>query len=390
MAVSPTGGFDPASVRADVDRIAREVVAPAADSVDRENRFPQEAVDALRAAGLLCVPVPVDCGGPGLTVVEQCALMRTLAGADASLGIVLLMHWTQLEMLARFGDTPQLRAFLREVQERQLLVASVNSEIAVRGTERASFCFVDGLGDGTFRLVKESPVISFGEYADAFCVTARRAADAAAGDQVMAVVRRDDTELTATGDWDAFGLRGSRSLSFHLEATGSDAMVVPRPYDKIVNEGGLPVTNVLWAHMWLGMAEAAAAKAHRFTRAKGAGTPEKPTVAPLRLAELATRLDALRGLVHLATARFEEVDGTEDAQGLAFIQQLQTLKVAGSDLLVEIVTRAFGILGLAGFRNGSEWSLGRQLRDAHGASLMVSNDAILGQNAQIMLVRRAL
>lgn len=381
---------DPAAVRAEVERIAREVAAPCADAVDRENRFPREAVDALREARLLSLPTPAEYGAAGVDVVEMSRLLGVLAGADASLGIVLLMHWSQLVVLARYGDTPALQAFQRECHDRQLLVASVNSEIAVRGNERASFCFVDDRGDGTFRLVKESPVISFGEEADAFLVTTRRSADSAPGDQVLALTRRAGTVLTPTGEWDALGLRGSRSLPFHVEAQGSLAEVIPTPYDRIINETGLPVNNVMWAHTWLGMAEAAAATAHRWTRKKGAGTPDKPATAPMRLAELVTRLDALRGLTHLASARFAEIDGTEEVQSLAFIQQLQTLKVAGSDLLVDVVTRSLSIIGLAGFKNGTEWSLGRQLRDAHGAGLMVNNDAILGQNAQLLLVRKTL
>jgi len=39
------------------------------------------------------------------------------------------------------------------------------------------------------------------------------------------------------------------------------------------------------------------------------------------------------------------------------------------------------ICGIQGYRNDSKLTLGRHLRDAMGASLMVNNDRILGQNA---------
>lgn len=46
------------------------------------------------------------------------------------------------------------------------------------------------------------------------------------------------------------------------------------------------------------------------------------------------------------------------------------------------------ICGIAGYRNDSKSSLGRHLRDAYGASLMVNNDRILGQSALMQVANR--
>jgi len=43
---------------------------------------------------------------------------------------------------------------------------------------------------------------------------------------------------------------------------------------------------------------------------------------------------------------------------------------------------------MAGYRNDSPYSLGRLLRDAQGAALMVNNDRIIANNAQLLLVHR--
>jgi acyl-CoA dehydrogenase len=50
------------------------------------------------------------------------------------------------------------------------------------------------------------------------------------------------------------------------------------------------------------------------------------------------------------------------------------------------VSEALAICGIAGYRNDSPYSLGRHLRDAHGAGLMVNNDRIYGNTAQMLLV----
>jgi acyl-CoA dehydrogenase len=43
---------------------------------------------------------------------------------------------------------------------------------------------------------------------------------------------------------------------------------------------------------------------------------------------------------------------------------------------------------MAGYREDSEFSLGRILRDAHGAALMINNDRINANSAQMLLIHR--
>jgi acyl-CoA dehydrogenase len=54
----------------------------------------------------------------------------------------------------------------------------------------------------------------------------------------------------------------------------------------------------------------------------------------------------------------------------------------------EIVARALGVCGISGYRCDSPYSLGRHLRDAHSAALMISNDRVLAANAAMLLVHK--
>ena len=67
---------------------------------------------------------------------------------------------------------------------------------------------------------------------------------------------------------------------------------------------------------------------------------------------------------------------------------MNNVKVSSSNLLVDIVGRAMVITGIAAYREDSPYSLGRLLRDAWGAPLMVNNDRILGNSAQLLLVSK--
>ena len=47
---------------------------------------------------------------------------------------------------------------------------------------------------------------------------------------------------------------------------------------------------------------------------------------------------------------------------------------------------ALSICGMAGYRVCSPYGLGRLLRDAHGAALMVNTDHILAANARMLML----
>jgi acyl-CoA dehydrogenase len=46
------------------------------------------------------------------------------------------------------------------------------------------------------------------------------------------------------------------------------------------------------------------------------------------------------------------------------------------------------VAGIAAYRNNSEFSLGRHLRDALSASLMISNERIVEYNATLQMLYR--
>ena len=78
--------------------------------------------------------------------------------------------------------------------------------------------------------------------------------------------------------------------------------------------------------------------------------------------------------------------------GLWFLKAQWIWDFAGwltaSELVVDVVHKAMLICGIQGYRNDSKVSLGRHLRDATGAALMVNNDRILLQNATMHVAIR--
>ena len=367
-------------------RIGEEVAGPAADDVDRKARFPTEAVEALRSAGLLSTLIPADLGGAGAPIATVAEAVGALSRHCATTGMVYAMHQMQAACLVRHGRSELLRDYQRAIAERQLLLASATTEIGVGGDIRTSVCAVER-ADGRFRLEKKAPVISYGENADAVLATARRSPDSPPSDQVLVLCHAPGLELKATSGWDTLGFRGTCSLGFSLVAEGDEGQVLDDPFADIASATMLPVSHVLWSAVWLGLATAAVDRARRFVRTEARKNPGVTSPAAVRLAELMATYQQMEALVKGAARTYEEVYEDRDAlSGMGFAIAMNGLKVSASTLVVDIVGKALVICGIAGYREDSPYSLGRLLRDAYGAAVMVNNDRIIANNAQMLLV----
>jgi len=392
----------------DVRRIAREVAAQAAAAVDREARFPHESLAALRQARVLSAAVPVGLGGAGLTLVEQGQLCHALSQGCASSGMVLAMHLIQVGCIARHAaGSPFFESYLRELAAEQYLLASMTSEVGTFGETRTSVCAVSPAADDAqrFTLAKDATTGSYCAHADAILVTARRAPDAAPNDQVLVLVRRDDCTLAQVGSWDTLGMRGTCSPGFRLEVgAAARTQVLPVGFADISALTMVPYSHVLWAALWAGIAADAHAKAAAFVRGQARKSPGQTPPTALRLAELTV---ALQGLRHhwlsvgaefdalplpataLAPAGTDVVAAAGEPHALSRIVwslKFNSLKTAASERTPEIVHGALQIVGILGYKNDTPFSLGRHYRDALSGALMISNDRIAAQSANMLLV----
>lgn len=78
-----------AAVRELCRDFAREVVAPAAEMLDREHRFPYDIVRQMGEIGLFGLPFPEQWGGAGGDFLSYCIAIEEISRADAGVGITL-------------------------------------------------------------------------------------------------------------------------------------------------------------------------------------------------------------------------------------------------------------------------------------------------------------
>jgi acyl-CoA dehydrogenase len=372
-----------------VRRIAKEIARIHASDVDQKARFPSEAITALREQKLMSALCPKDLGGAALTFGEVAAMCELLASGCASTGMVFAMHQIQVACIARHGlSSPALCQYLREVVEKQYVIASVTSEVGVGGEMRTSNAAVSREA-GRYAVNKDATTISYCEHADDLLLTARRAPDAPPSDQVLVLLKKGEYKVERTGNWDTMGMRGTCSPSFKVFAQGPEEHVLPTPFADIASHTMVPVSHVLWASVWLGIASSAVGSARAFVRQQARSKPGTVPPTAVRLAELSSLLQTMRTNVHDVVSEAEELmthGGTDALSSISFALKMNNLKVAASQLVVQIVHQALLICGIMGYKNDSPFALGRHLRDAHSAALMVGNDRILATNAQLLLV----
>src|SRR5205085_11842255 len=102
-----------AAVRELCRDFAREVVAPAAEKLDREHEFPYDIVRRMGEMGLFGLPFAEQYGGAGGDFLAYCLAVEEIARADAGVGITL-------EAAVSLGAAP-IHDFGTEEQKSELL-----------------------------------------------------------------------------------------------------------------------------------------------------------------------------------------------------------------------------------------------------------------------------
>lgn len=298
--------------------------------------------------------------------------------------MVFAMHQIQLYCLLRHAaDQPWHRHLLERAAEHQWLLASATTEAGSGGDVRRSDCAATVTGRRV-TLQKSGCVISYAEHADALLATARRTPGSAPSDQVVVVAERAQCTLHQTAQWDALGMRGTCSRGYDLALDVAPEQLLPSAYAEISAQTMLPVSHITWAALWLGIATAACDRARRVLRRRTAPGAAPPGGAA-RLVEALAHLQTLRAQVADAVRRFERAADDPDTLGaIPFALSMNQLKLAVSTGVIQVVGQAMLVAGLSGYRNDSPDSLGRHLRDAHSAQLMIGNDRILSNSAALL------
>jgi short-chain 2-methylacyl-CoA dehydrogenase len=111
-------------VRDTVREFAGEKVAPVAEELDREHRFPYDLVAELAELGLMGMTVPEEYGGAGADTVSYAIAIEELTRVDSSVAITVAAHHSLGTLpIYYFGTEEQRRQWLPDLASGKKLAA---------------------------------------------------------------------------------------------------------------------------------------------------------------------------------------------------------------------------------------------------------------------------
>jgi acyl-CoA dehydrogenase len=110
------------AVRAAVREWVDAVVVPDAMRNDREERFPQEALDGLRATGFVGMSIGEEYGGGGADPLTYCLFIEELGRGDANVRSIMSVHLGLVAgSIERWGTQQQMQQWLPRMATGEVL-----------------------------------------------------------------------------------------------------------------------------------------------------------------------------------------------------------------------------------------------------------------------------
>ncbi len=360
---------------AENEKLAREVLAPAADEVDRERRFPRQNIKVLGESGLLGLMVPTEYEGAGGGILEMSRALDQMAQACPSTAMVVLMHYSATAVIVAKGQDRLKEKLLPAIARGEHLTTLAFSEAGSGGHFYMPVSQVSRNGSAPTLSARKSFVTSAGE-ADSYVVSARRANAQRALDLDLYLVAQGTKGLAVEGRFEGLGLAGNASAPMRLEGVSLDEE------NRLGDEGSgfetmlqvvLPHFQIGVASISLGIATSAfqMATAHvsarKYEHAGGAALASIPRVQFLE-AEMALELRSARAYLNETIRRVMAGDpeATLDVLGI---------KARAAEASLAVASRAMTLGGGAAY--GRRGGLERIFRDAQAASVMAPTTDVL-------------
>jgi alkylation response protein AidB-like acyl-CoA dehydrogenase len=342
-------------IRDTVQSFARERVAPVAEELDRESRFPYELVSELAELGLLGLPIPEEYGGAGGDTVSYAIAVEELTRVDSSVAITVAAHTSLGTMpILLFGSDEQKRKWLPALAAGERLAAFGLTEPGA-GSDAGATRTTAEARDGEW-VVNGSKVFITNAGTDVtwgVTITARTGPE-----EISNIVVENGTQgYEISAPLKKMGWRASdtRALSFTDCAVPEGNLLGERgkgfmQFLEILDGGRISV-----AAMGVGLAQGAYDLAHAYALEREQfGKPIASFQAvQFRLADMATEIEAGRALVYRAAWLKD--------QGRPFAREAAMAKLYTGELSNRAANWALQIHGGYGYTD--EFAISRFYRD---------------------------
>ena len=357
-----------------VREVAAEAIAPNAVAVDADGRFPQEAIDALGAAGLLGLSVPEALGGMGQGLRTAAAVLDEIAQHCASTAMIYLMHLCGCACYVAAPNRPE--GVLRDVVAGKHLSTLAWSEKGSRSHFWAPVSQASA-SNGTVALNAEKSWVTSAGQANGYVVSTRTAGGSAATDTMLYLVLDGDQGVAVSGPWDGLGMRGNASAPMSLKdcQIGSDrALCATSEGFNTMLGVALPWFQLGNAAVSVGIADAATAATIGHITTKRFEHQDQPlsSLPNLRARVAQMRIETDRARAHLVSV----IDAVEREDPKAQLLVLES-KAVGAEAAISVTDTGMRTCGGAAF--SGESAVGRCFRDSRAAAVMAPTTDVINE-----------
>ena len=339
--------------------VEREVM-PQASAMEHRNEYPQAMVDQMRELGLFGINVSAEWGGAEADSTTLAMVFEELSRGWLGLAGVLGTHTVLCDVLARFGTLEQQKRFFPGLATGELRGGICLSESGA-GTDLQSIATV-AERRGTDYVVNGSKMwITNARRGTTFLLLAKTDPSAKPAHAGMSafLIEKSDAGPTVGRDIDKLGYKTVETCELHFRD-------VPVPASNLLGgvEGqgfkhvmaGLESERLNVAARGLGIARAAFEEAIRYAQRRVTfGKPiAQHQAIQLKLAEMATNIEASRLLIYSAAEKKDRGERCDLEMGMA--------KLFASETAAEVAFDAMRILGANGY--SKDFPVERYYRDA--------------------------
>lgn len=333
-------------LRRTVREFAEREIRPLAKRIDHDDWWPDELVPKMAELGLLGVTVPEPLGGAGLDTVSYATVVEEISRVSGSVGLSVAAHNSLgTQHIARAGTPRQVQTFVPPLAKGKKLGAWALTEPS-SGSDAASLrTEAKREGDG-WSLTGQKQFITNGHIAHTFTVMAKTDPAKGVAGITAFIVDRGTKGFTIGKKEDKLGCRGSPTSQLYFDECWVHE-------DRVLGESlGVGFTGAMQTldagrisigAMALGLGEAAYEKSVEYAKTRHAfgGPIAKHQAIQWKIADMRTRLDAARLLIHQAATLKDE--------GRPFGKEAAAAKLVASEVGMWATSEAIQIHGGNGY-----------------------------------------
>jgi len=343
-------------LRASVRALSEKEIAPHAQAVDEDHRFPQEAKVALIKSGLYAAHVPTEYGGDGADALATVLIIEEVARACGSSSLIPAVNKLGSMPLILGGNEDQKKRWLPRLVKGEgfsycLSESEAGSDASAMRTK------VERSGDGWVLNGSKKWITNAGE-SDLYSVVAQSDPSLGTKGITAFIVEKSDPGVSFGTPEKKMGMRGSptREVYFDNVELSDDRRISEIGQGFALAMNTLDHTRITIAAQAIGLAQGAFDVATKYSHERQQfGKPIFDFQAvQFMLADMAMNIEAARLLTYSAAIKSEN-----NEKDLRFFSAAS--KCFASDIAMKVTQDAIQVLG--GYGYVTDYPVERMMRD---------------------------